>query len=1007
MSQPPTPYDRSYNFTDFQTTNPTTPLPGNKVDQELNNVRTSLNATISRLSEIQRDDGKVRDSALNLDTIAQAVSPQVSIAATQAISAAGATQVAAVNSAGSTQIAAVNAAGSSITGTASAAAASASAAATSASVAGANANTAQAQANNASTQVTLAVQAKNQAGVYSAQASQSATAAGVYANNAADAAASSLTRANNAASSASQAQASASDANASKMAALQAKADVQAIADGVANVSVDAASAATSAANAAASATYASNAAGNAATYASNAATSAAAASASAASVAVLEAPVDGQQYARQNAGWSLVTAGGPSSALTSDQVNSITTAQYKDYTQPVTGSTGDGIVSFSDSAGADGKYVQFYTGTGSSYWQIQDNGSYWSFYVPFQDDSNNDYTTADLQSWLNGSGHALIILSISSVVSLSTLNFSNVAMYKPQHSIASGDRLMIEQGLRTYFKQDINTNGAVYNAAWYYDGNIVTWGKPWQTEGYVFTGSVNGWTNTNSFYGTVNFSGTATFSNSLNVTGSLSATSGTVLVPTQAVGTTGNYAASVNYVLGNASATTPLMDGTAAIGTSTRFARADHVHPSDTTKAGLSSPAFTGTPTAPTASANTNTTQLATTAFVVSQAGTATPLIDGTAAVGTSLLYARQDHVHPTDTTRAALASPTFTGVPAAPTAAANTNTTQLATTAFVLGQGNSTAATIAMNGTQAAGTSNLYARADHVHPTDTTRAALASPTFTGVPSAPTATAGTNTTQIATTAFVLANAGGTFATVAQAKGFASTTTVLSPNLAMWQQMSPNIIHIQRGALSYTATGTMGTLYQGSYTSSMNLGGIGVCSGNLQVFGVSQVDQGYIVVSPGYRSYINFSKPTWCSGRAYFESVPTDSNVVARFTFGKAANSGVGEPARASFGWKFIGGSSSPKLILQAHNGTTLTNVTSTFSPVSQQFFDWDVVSDGAGNVTLYVNGASVATTSAGPNADTSYSGSSPVIWQEEIQALATVTATGIVFARGKLAVIN
>jgi len=30
-----------------------------------------------------------------------------------------------------------------------------------------------------------------------------------------------------------------------------------------------------------------------------------------------------------------------------------------------------------------------------------------------------------------------------------------------------------------------------------------------------------------------------------------------------------------------------------------------------------------------------------------------ATPLVDGTAAVGTSLLYARQDHVHPTDTSR------------------------------------------------------------------------------------------------------------------------------------------------------------------------------------------------------------------------------------------------------------------------------------------------------------------------------------------------------------------
>jgi hypothetical protein len=39
---------------------------------------------------------------------------------------------------------------------------------------------------------------------------------------------------------------------------------------------------------------------------------------------------------------------------------------------------------------------------------------------------------------------------------------------------------------------------------------------------------------------------------------------------------------------------------------------------------------------------------------------------------------------------------------------------------------------------------------------------ASLNSPAFTGVPTAPTAAFGTNTTQIATTAFVLANAGGT-----------------------------------------------------------------------------------------------------------------------------------------------------------------------------------------------------------------------------------------------------
>lgn len=98
-----------------------------------------------------------------------------------------------------------------------------------------------------------------------------------------------------------------------------------------------------------------------------------------------------------------------------------------------------------------------------------------------------------------------------------------------------------------------------------------------------------------------------------------------------------------------------------------------------------LASPTFTGTPAAPTAAVDTNTTQLATTAFVLGQAAAASPAMDGTAAVGTSTRYARGDHVHPTDTSRAPLASPAFTGTPTAPTAAAGTNTTQVATTAFV----------------------------------------------------------------------------------------------------------------------------------------------------------------------------------------------------------------------------------------------------------------------------------------------------------------------------------
>ena len=46
----------------------------------------------------------------------------------------------------------------------------------------------------------------------------------------------------------------------------------------------------------------------------------------------------------------------------------------------------------------------------------------------------------------------------------------------------------------------------------------------------------------------------------------------------------------------------------------------------------------------------------------------TAFPLSDGTAAVGASLLYARQDHVHASDATKASLAGATFTGSLVAP---------------------------------------------------------------------------------------------------------------------------------------------------------------------------------------------------------------------------------------------------------------------------------------------------------------------------------------------------
>jgi hypothetical protein len=135
---------------------------------------------------------------------------------------------------------------------------------------------------------------------------------------------------------------------------------------------------------------------------------------------------------------------------------------------------------------------------------------------------------------------------------------------------------------------------------------------------------------------------------------------------------------------------------------------------------------AFTGVVTGPTAAVDTNTTQLATTAFVIGQA------------------YAK-------------LASPTFTGTPAAPTASPGTNTTQLATTAFVAALG-------------------------------ALKANLASPTFTGTPAAPTAAVDTNTTQLATTAFVIGQgyAKGTNGTYTPTGTGVANVATITPKVCRW-----------------------------------------------------------------------------------------------------------------------------------------------------------------------------------------------------------------------------
>jgi hypothetical protein len=364
-------------------------------------------------------------------------------------------------------------------------------------------------------------------------------------------------------------------------------------------------------------------------------------------------------------------------------------------------------------------------------------------------------------------------------------------------------------------------------------------------------------------------------------------------------------FTGSPSLPTGSIGVTQTAADSTTALATTAFVTTADNL------KANLASPSLTGTPLSTTASANTNTTQIATTAYVVGQAGTGTPIIDGTAAVGTSLLYSRQDHVHPTDTTRAALASPTFTGTPTLPTGSIGVtqspgdNTTALATTAFV------TAA-------------------------DNLKANLSSPTFTGTPSAPISGISTRTSQLSTRSDTWAS-------------------ILSPGL----RITP--IDYMQSAVSGT-----GAAFASFHPSSSRLRGPNASTAGSALQrsnNTSQNGNNNSLFSRGLgQGSINWTKPVAFALRCMIEN--TTSGTIFRVTVGKATGVTTGDLTTQGIGVKQTAAGA---LVLQSHNGTTLTSTTSSFTPTFNQSFDLELYSDGAGNAYLYVNDIEVATNAGGP----------------------------------------
>ena len=96
---------------------------------------------------------------------------------------------------------------------------------------------------------------------------------------------------------------------------------------------------------------------------------------------------------------------------------------------------------------------------------------------------------------------------------------------------------------------------------------------------------------------------------------------------------------------------------------------------------------------------------------------------------------------------------------------------------------------------------------------------ASLSSPALTGTPTAPTATVGTDTTQIATTAFVLANKGAVYYSQ-------DTEPTSPPNGAIWFQPSYNTTYIRSNSVWLSVAGSIGAasdrgIFGGGFSSTV------------------------------------------------------------------------------------------------------------------------------------------------------------------------------------------
>jgi len=197
------------------------------------------------------------------------------------------------------------------------------------------------------------------------------------------------------------------------------------------------------------------------------------------------------------------------------------------------------------------------------------------------------------------------------------------------------------------------------------------------------------------------------------------------------------------------------------------------------------------------------------------------------------------------------------------------------------------------------------------------------------------------------------------YATTTQAQAGTSTTSVINPSTLLDAKYFQGGKSAVQFTWSTSVSGTGASASAQNANARLNAGPTSATGYAISSAVIANNSRGTI-----FNSGYDFSKRVSFGLRVARNVASPDTNSVFRYSIGKSSGTDASDLSARGLMIKVAG---TGALQLLVHNGTTLTTTTSSYTPSNGVSYDVSVVSDGSGNVTLYVNGSSVATSTGGP----------------------------------------